>query len=622
MSDDLVAVLQRRGRFWIAEPLFSHQEVGAPAMRPARRLTLASNRLSPPGHGSAREGELVLLRAPELGHAGRGRRDGRLQIVRTLGRPDVALNVIEAAMLHRGLRRGFAPAVEREASEAASRPDGEVRRRDLRELPTLTIDPVSARDFDDAISAERLPDGGVRVWVHIADVSSYVREGSLLDREARRRGTSVYAPGAVEPMLPAELSNEACSLVPRLDRRSVTVEFDVHDGIVKSSAFHRSLIRSDERLHYERVDRIFAGVQRAEDPWAQPLQAAREAAAQLGRTRAAKAGSLELDAPEPEFFFDQTGNVSEIASRAQTESHRLIEHLMIAANEAVAELLQRRRIPCLYRVHAQPEPERVVRLIDQLASLGVQTPPVREQMSPSQAKALVGEISKGVQDHVRRAQARARAGAGSVSPSGGQLALTALVLRSLQQAVYSPRNIGHSGLGSDCYCHFTSPIRRYPDIVCHRALLHAIGAGEQPPRAFELAELGEWTSLKEREAMAVERDTASIARCFALQELLLSNGFDEVFAGEVTGLIPAGAFVAFGDLRWGSPPSPPSFEGMLPVRALQAAEGGRDWWELNEQGTIMRGERSGSTLRLGEAVHVQVRRVDAARGRVDLALAG
>jgi ribonuclease R len=280
-------------------------------------------------------------------------------------------------------------------------------------------------------------------------------------------------------------------------------------------------------------------------------------------------------------------------------------------------------VPCLYRVHEQPQPERVARLVEQLVSLGVQTPPAPERMSPSQAKALIGEIGRGVERHLRSAEARAAAGDRSIPASGGRLALTSLVLRSLQQAVYSPRNIGHAGLGSDCYCHFTSPIRRYPDIVCHRALLSAVDGSEPAPQAAGLAELGEWTSVREREAMVIERDTDAIACCFALRATLVKRGFDEVFDGEVSGLISAGAFVSFGleaarSLQ-GAAASPP-FEGMLPVRRLQALDGGRDWWELNEQGTILSGERSGSVLRLGQAVCVQVSRVDTVRGRVDLVL--
>jgi ribonuclease R len=523
-------------------------------------------------------------------------------------------------MRERGLQRRFEKPVEREARGAAERGlDAHAdlpSRRDLRSLPTFTIDPVSARDFDDAVSAERLGGGRVRVYVHIADVAAYVPPGSLVDREARRRATSVYVPGAVEPMLPQALSNKACSLLPGQDRLSVTVEMDLHGAEIVSASFHRSLIRSDARLDYEQVDRIFAGRERAQEPWAQALAAAREVSAALAGARSERGGALTLDQPEPEFVFDERGNVSEVLQRMQTESHRLIEHLMIAANEAVARLLFERRIPCLYRVHERPTVESVERLVDQLASLGVPTPPLPESMSRTQSAELVGEISRRVERHIRAVAARARKGDAAAAPSGGRGALTSLVLRALQQAYYTPKNLGHSGLGSTCYCHFTSPIRRYPDVTCHRALLSTIDHSERAPRGGELPDLGAWTSEQEREAMKIERDGDDIARCFALERVLFEGGSEQVFAGEVTGLISAGAFIAFGpQAAEGIPP----YEGMLPVRRMSVGE--RDWWELNQQGTILHGQRSGETLRLGDPIAVVVQRVDAPQGRVDLSRA-
>ena len=383
----------------------------------------------------------------------------------------------------------------------------------------------------------------------------------------------------------------------------MTIELELRGANVAKAAFYRSLIRSDERLSYERVDEIFAGRERAQAPWGEPLQAAREVAAALEQARRkGHSGALTLDSTEPEFVFDKDGHVSEVRVRVQTESHRVIEHLMIAANEAVARLLSERGTPCLYRVHERPEPERVKRLVDQLASLQVPTPPVPKNMSPSQAAELMGEISRRVEAHVRR--------------SGGRAALTSLILRTLQQAAYSPKNSGHAGLGTAYYCHFTSPIRRYPDLVCHRALLAAVGAGERGvggPSNHGMGELAEWTSDRERAAMKIERDADDIARCFALERVLYEGGAEQTFVGEVVGLIAAGAFIAFGT----GPGAPSSYEGMLPVRRMSGPEG-REWWELNEQGTILQGERSGTTLRLGDAIDVRVARVDTARGRVDL----
>ncbi len=590
-----VAVLERRGKFLVAEPFFE----------PGPRAVVTRD-------GSAGVGDLVVLGAPAAG-GGRGRpragagarrtrRGGggsRPTIARRLGRPDVARDVIEALMIDRGLRRSFDPAVEREASDVAGA-DGAglasggelVGRRDLRALPTFTIDPVTARDFDDAISAAAEDDGSWRIWVHIADVTAYLRPLSLVDREAYRRGTSVYVPGAVEPMLPGALSNEACSLVPGADRLAVTVEMLVVGERVVNAGFYRSVIRSDERLDYGRVDRVFAGLERAREPWGEPLGVARAAAAALGARRAATA-ALEIESVEPEFMFDRDGNVLAMQEVAQTESHRLIEHLMIAANEQVAGVLESRRVPTLYRVHEPPDGPAAVRLIEQLASLGVPTPPVPgDHLTPRQAADVIGEASQLVERWV-------------ASRGSGRRALTSLVLRSLKQARYDHRNLGHAGLQSPRYCHFTSPIRRYPDVICHRGLLSAVaGDGPAPETSFVLS-AGPWTSAREREAMTIERDADDVARCFLLEGRLFEDGHEQAFDGEVVGLAGVGAFVAFGPEG--------SFEGLLPVRRLRG-----DWWELNNEGTMLVGTRSGGAIRLGDPVRVQVGRIDAPRGRVDL----
>jgi ribonuclease R len=512
-----------------------------------------------------------------------------------------ARDALEQLMREHGLQRAFDPEVEREAERSAARQHGREERADLRELVTFTVDPSTARDFDDAISAECLPDGGVRVWVHIADVSAYVPEGSAVDLEARRRATSVYVPGAVEPMLPHALSSNACSLVPGADRLALTVELDLEAAQIRSRRFYRSVIRSNMRLDYEQVDRIFAGVEDAPAPWGASLRAARSAAAALAEKRE-RSGALVIDSEEPEFEFDQDGEVKAIHVRAQTESHRLIEHLMIAANEAVATHLFEEGVGCLYRVHEHPEPARILALVEQLASLEVPTPPVPNTLTAEQAADLVGRISRLVDDHVRRSR-------------HGRIALSSLVLRSLKQAYYSPANLGHTGLHSACYCHFTSPIRRYPDLVCHRALLSTLGFSERPPSTRKLADLGEWASEREREAAVIEREADDVAACFHLERQLLEQGFDRVFPGEVSGLVPGGAFVVFGD--------EPLYEGMIPLRLMRSADArANDWWELNEQRTILRAKPSRQALRLGDPISVRALRVDATRGRVDLEPAG
>ncbi|MDA8067094.1 MAG: RNB domain-containing ribonuclease [Actinomycetota bacterium] len=569
-------MVERRGKFLVAEPFFG----------PGPRLALSRD-------SRYDVGDLVLVAAGPSGRHGRG---SRARVRRRIGRPDNARDVIEALLLHRGLAREFEPAALRAASEVAGAVvSAGAGRRDLRALETFTIDPVSARDYDDAISCRADADG-FTVWVHIADVSAYVVPRSALDREAYRRGTSVYVPGAVEPMLPPELSNGVCSLAPAQDRFAVTVEMAVRGSDVASVSFYRSVIRSDARLSYEQADRIFAGTARADGAWGEALASARAAARALEQRRAAKA-ALVLESAEPEFAFDGGGNVVGVTPLVQTEAHRLIEHLMIAANEQVARFLEARRLPALYRVHEPPEAMAVERMLDQLSSLGVPTPPMPGgALTPRQAAEVAGEASQLVADWVL-----ARGG----RPAR---ALNRIVLRSLKQAYYDERNRGHSGLQLASYCHFTSPIRRYPDLICHRALLSAVTGELSPPEVSWVAQSAPWLSERERAAMAIERDADDVARCFLLEAVLASaphGGLGAVFEGEVVGLIGAGAFVAFGEGG--------EFEGLLPVRRMR-----EDWWELNEHATALIGTHSGRALRLGDPLAVRVGGVDPPRGRVDL----
>ena len=552
LDQPLVAVLEKRGRFLVAEPLFGH----GPRTAVER--------------GGAGEGDLVLV--------GSGKRGAR--VIRRLGRPDVARDVLEGLMLDRGLRRSYPRAATAEAEGAADDPFAADARVDLTALPTFTIDPDDAKDFDDAISARR-EDGRVRVWVHIADVTAYVRPGGPLDGEALRRSTSVYVPGAVEPMLPEVLSSRACSLRAGEDKLAVTVELELDGTAVKRVSFHRSRVRSDKRLTYREVDEIFAGRARAEGPWADGLAVAREVA----RALAGRRDAVEIGNPEPTFEFDSDGHVTGVRHEEQTESHRLIEQLMILANEQVAGYLADHRLPTLYRVHERPDPPAVAFLCEQLASLDVPTPPVPEHMTPQQAADLAAEVSRIV-----------------AREAGDRTALGGLVLRSLKQAYYSPKNLGHAGLGSPRYCHFTSPIRRYPDVVAHRALLQGLGIDQTAVPPHELPEIGVQTSGIEREAMKIERGADDVCLAFLLERHLAEHD-DATFEGEVVGLIEKGAFVRFGE---------EGYEGLLPSRRLHG------WWTRNELGTALEHEGSGRKLRLGDRVEVTVDRVETARGRVDL----
>ena len=350
-------------------------------------------------------------------------------------------------------------------------------------------------------------------------------------------------------------------------------------------SFHRSLIRSDARLTYGQVDDVFAGRERADEPWAEPLEAAREVARALRERR----DSLEVGVPGADLRVRLGGPRDRGPPRGADRVAPLIEELMVLANEQVAGYLEDRRLPALYRVHERPEPRSVEFLVDQLASLDIPTPPLPKNMTPQQA----ADAADGGVAHRRRAR----------RPTGARIGV--LVLRSLKQAYYTPRNLGHAGLASARYSHFTSPIRRYPDLVVHRALLQGLGIDEAAAPASELDELGVHTSALEREAMKIERGADDVCLAFLLERPLAEAGPGEepAFEGEIVGLIEKGAFVRFGE---------EGFEGFLGVRRM------RDWWTLNEQGTALVTE-SGRALRLGDPIEVTVERVDAPRGRVDLA---
>ncbi len=561
-----VAEIERRGRFAAAVPLFE------------RGPQIALGR-----DGRKLDGRIALV---EFG-AGAGR------VLRELGSAGVARDVSVALLWEHGPGRGFRSRFEQEAREAAvtvaANPG---HRRDLTGLATFTVDPASARDFDDAVSAQREGDG-VRLWVHIADVAAHVRAGSGLDREAAERGNSTYVPGTVEPMLPPVLSDEACSLAPGVDRLAVTAEIELgSDARTGSSRFYRSVIRSDARLDYDQLDRVFAGGEAAPSGVAEPLEVARAVASGLGATRSGS--ELAVDSREPEFEFDDSGDVLRARGVEQTEAHRLIERLMILANEQVAALLEQRRVPAIYRVHEQPDPQRIESMIEQLASLDLPTPPLPEQMSSREAAHLAGEASRMV------AAEAARRG-------HGRSAYTSLVLRALKQAHYGDRNLGHAGLASDAYCHFTSPIRRYPDLVVHRALLSALGEGEEPPSRGEVADAALHCSERERASSRIERDADDVCSAFLLERELLESGWEKMFDGEVSGVIGAGAFVAFGG-ELGD-----VYEGFLPARKLRGER-----FELNREETALAGTRSGRRVRLGDPVAVKVVKVERARGRVDL----
>jgi ribonuclease R len=511
---------------------------------------------------------------------------GRARVERVVGSAKVIENVLEALLVEEGLRQPFEP-------HELPEPNFE-ERVDLRDLFTFTIDPETAKDFDDAISVQA-EDDGLRVWVHIADVSYFVPAGTPLDRGAAERANSVYVPGLVAPMLPPALADDACSLRPNQDRLTVTVEIPFSAELKAGEpSFYRSVIRSRERLSYSRAEAILAGRERVEAELAEALRLTDRISTELRRRRFVR-GALRVESPEITFAFDGRGGVERAWLESEPKAHALIEELMILANEAVADFLAGRRREALYRVHEPPEPQAVELLLAKLTDLGVPTPPAprRETMAPADAARLAAAASERVADYVRKG-------------GHGAEAFPALVLRALKQARYDPRNLGHSGLASKAYAHFTSPIRRYSDSICHRALLREIGASDEP-LPDDLPALAEHVSAREREAAEVEYQADEICLAWLLNDTLFERGWDTTFEGEIIGIIGSGLFVRFGEV----------FEGFLPARRLRG-----DFFEVNALGTALRGRRGGRTFRLGDPIEVRVEEVRRAQGKVELSLAG
>jgi ribonuclease R len=560
-SERHVVEIRKRGRLLVGDPYFT----------PGLPITIDRR-----GLGDAHPGDLAVVRT--------GR--GRARVERVLGSADRIETVLDGFLEARG------ESPEREPYEP-SQPFALEDRVDLRGQAAITIDPDTAKDFDDAVCVEA-EEGGFRAWVHIADVSHYVRPGLPVDHGATERAVSVYVPGRVSPMLPPALSEDLCSLRPREDRTTVTVEvpFDAQLHIGRTR-FYRSVIHSRARLTYGEAQAMLGGEPAADATVGDVVRRANELSTELRRRRFAR-GALRVESREVVFAFDGRGGVAEARLDAEPQAHALIEELMILANEAVAAFLSERRAETLYRVHEPPDPQSILRLGAALSDLGVPTPPLpdAEAMTPNEASRIAGEISERVRDFVART-------------GRGRTAFPSLVLRSLKQARYDPANLGHSGLQSPAYCHFTSPIRRYPDLVCHRALLHALGAADVTPPE-DVHELAEHTSAREREAEQVEYGADEICLAWYLEQRLFEHGWDHVFEGEVTGLIGSGLFVRFDDV----------FEGYVPVRTLRD-----DYYELSELGTSLQGRRGGKRFRLGDVLSVRVEEVRRAEGKIELRLA-
>ncbi len=558
-TDDRVVVeIRRRGRLTVGDPFFTP---GVPLI------------LDRKGLHDVTEGDLAVVR----------RQRGRARLERVLGPAKSIEAVLEGLLEENGLRRPFEPHTIAPADVAG--------RVDLRDLVAFTIDPETAKDFDDAISVRREGEG-MRAWIHIADVSHFVSAGSPLDGGAAERALSTYVPGRVAPMLPPELSDDVCSLRPHQDRLCVTVEIPFGPSLEAGEpTFYRSVIRSRERLTYGRAEAILAGREAADENVSAALVLSERLATELRRRRFAR-GALRIETGEITFEFDGFGGVERAWRESEPHAHMLVEELMILANESVAEFLAKSRSEALFRVHERPDPQAISLLIAKLADLGVPTPPTPDldELSPRGAEGLAAAISEGVTDYVQRA-------------GRGREAFPALVLRSLKRARYDAANLGHSGLASRAYCHFTSPIRRYPDLVCHRALMREAGGGDDPPPE-DPEKAAEHASLREREAAEVEYLADDLSLAWLLDSVLFDRGWDEPFEGEITSVIGGGLFARFGEV----------FEGFLPARRLPG-----DYFELSDLGTALVGRRGGGTYRLGDPIEVRVERIEKPEGKVELA---
>ena len=459
-------------------------------------------------------------------------------------------------------------------------------REDLRNQFIVTIDPDDARDFDDAINVEKLPNGGWQLGVHIADVAAYIEPGSALDREARRRGNSVYLPDRVIPMLPERLSNGVCSLKPKVDRltHSAFIQFDKR-GVAKSARFSRSVIRSAHRLTYKEAYSILTSPPR--DRLGERLHLAWELAALLRRKRF-EHGALDLDFPEVKVWVDANGKPVRLERVENDESHQLIEEFMLAANEAVARELKKRAIPTVYRIHENPDPEKLAEYREFALSFGYK---VGDLTHRAELQRLLGEIRGKPEEQ----------------------ALKVGLLKSLKRARYDPRPLGHYGLAKTNYLHFTSPIRRYADLVVHRALgrdpADAGGHSSRSPYNLNMAEvasIAEHISITERNAADAEIDATQMKKLEFFQEQLAGRK-PQVFSATVVDIRNYGLMVELPDAL---------VTGLIHVSSLKD-----DFYVFEPARRQLIGRRSRRRFKVGDDLSVFVARVDVFKRQVDFAIA-
>jgi len=493
----------------------------------------------------------------------------------------------ESAIARFDLPQEFPAAALREAQAFGAHvdPDESATRIDLRDLPLVTIDGEDARDFDDAVYAEPHPQG-FRLIVAIADVSHYVRPGTALDDEAQRRATSVYFPTRVLPMLPTALSDHLCSLAPNVDRLCFAADMIVsRTGHLKEARFYPAVMRSAYRLTYTLANEaLIEGrpAARAQlGPLTERLLILVDVYRALYKARSHR-GALDFDAAEAEFVIDEAERVRAIELRVRNEAHRLIEECMILANVAVAEELAKAQVPTLYRVHGTPEDEKLERLSSTLAALGID------------ARIPQTVTTRDLQAIARR-----------VNDASERAFIETLVVRAMPQAIYQPTNIGHFGLALKHYAHFTSPIRRYPDLLVHRtlrSLLGTKGGAAVRYQTGELGALGESTSRLEKRADEADRYVANFLKCTYLKERI-----GQTFRGLITTVVEFGCFVQILDA---------AVDGLLHVDSLRDDE-----YVMEDDGHAWRGRRTGRRLRTGNHVRVVVTAVNPIEGLIDLTLA-
>src|SRR5690625_3828068 len=551
-------------------------------LKPTDKRSKHDYRISSADSKGAEPGELVL--AETRPHHKRGG-DREAVVIERLGSLDNHRALSLIAIHEHGIPTRFSEAALAEAAAAGPvTPEGRV---DLRDLPLVTIDGADARDFDDAVFAEADEDpknaGGWHILVAIADVAHYVRPESALDRDARERGNSVYFPDRVVPMLPEALSNGWCSLRPEEDRACMAAHLWIDaDGRLKRQKFVRGIMRSAARLTYEQVQLAQDGhpdepTRPLRESVIGPLYGAFSALLKARQKR----GTLDLDIPERRPVLDEDGQVIGIEPRRRMDSHRLIEEFMILANVAAATELEKRRQPCMYRVHDQPDKARVDALREVLEGLGL--------------KLAKGQVPKPqtftrILDQVKGSEA---------APM-----VSELILRAQAQAVYSPENIGHFGLALPRYAHFTAPIRRYADLLVHRALISGLKLGNDglpPMDPASFSEIGEAISMTERRAAAAERD--AIDRMTAA---FLEKRIGEVCAGRVNGVTRMSLFIRLEET---------GADGLAPISGLPD-----DYYIHDERQHSLVGRRWGRVYRLGQALTVELREAQPLTGGLILAI--